>query len=102
MDLFVGATTEKYLVLYKNRCRDLIAEFPITDCHITSLLVCPLQGVLIAGTNKGSLRVYTWPMVESALELEMIGLNKARLREPEFIEVIAHSYPVVSLCSSHD
>ncbi len=24
-DLFVGATTEKYLVLYKNRCRELIA-----------------------------------------------------------------------------
>ena len=62
-DLFVGSTTEKYLVLYKNRCRDLIAEFPIADCHITSLLVCPLQGALIAGTSRGSLRVYAWPMV---------------------------------------
>lgn len=66
-DLFAGATTEKYLVLYKNRCRDLIAEFPITDCHITSLLVCPLQGALIAGTSRGSLRVYAWPMVEGSL-----------------------------------
>ena len=51
------------MVLYKNRCKDLIAEFPIIDCHITSLLVCPLQGALLAGTSKGTLRIYTWPMV---------------------------------------
>ena len=64
VDLFVGATTEKYLVIYKNRCKDLIAEFPIVDCHITSLLVCPLQGALLAGTSKGTIRIYAWPMVE--------------------------------------
>lgn len=84
-DLFVGATTEKYLVLYKNRCRDLIAEFPITDAHITALLVCPMQGVLIAGTNRGSLRLYAWPMLENCLELELSGTNKVRLKEPEYL-----------------
>lgn len=61
-DLFVGCTTEKYMVVYKNKCKDLVAEFPITDCHVTSLLLCPLQGILLAGTSKGTLRVYSWPM----------------------------------------
>jgi hypothetical protein len=51
------------MVVYKNKCKDLVAEFPIIDCHITSLLLCPLQGILLAGTSKGTLRVYTWPMV---------------------------------------
>lgn len=61
-NLFVGCTTEKYMVLYKNKCKDLIAEFPIIDCHITSLLICPIQGLMIAGTSKGALRVYNWPL----------------------------------------
>ena len=90
------------MVLYKNRCKDLIAEFPITDCHITSLLVCPLQGALLAGTSKGTLRIYAWPMVEESLELELAQNNKVRIKEPPFVEVIAHSYPVVSICASHD
>lgn len=51
------------MVIYKNKCKDLVAEFPITDCHVTSLLLCPLQGILLAGTSKGTLRVYSWPMV---------------------------------------
>ncbi len=61
-----------------------------------------MQGVLIAGTNKGNLRVYAWPINEGSLELEITGPNKARLREPEYVEIIAHSYPVVTLCASHD
>ena len=61
-NLFVGCTTEKYMVLYKNKCKELIAEFPIIDCHITSLLICPIQGLMIAGTSKGTLRVYNWPL----------------------------------------
>jgi hypothetical protein len=68
-NLFVGCTTEKYMVLYRNKCKDLIAEFPIVDCHIISLLICPNQGLLIAGTSKGSLRVYNWPLLERYLEM---------------------------------
>lgn len=50
-------------MLYKNKCKELIVEFPIVDCHITALLVCPQQGVLLAGTSKGTIRMYAWPMV---------------------------------------
>jgi len=68
------------MVLYKNKCKDLVAEFPIVDCHITSLLVCPLQGALLAGTSKGTLRIYPWPLVEDSLELELTATNKVRLK----------------------
>jgi len=61
-DLFIGATNEKYMVLYKNKCKDLIAEFPIVDCHITAMMICHLQSALIVGTSKGTIRIYNWPL----------------------------------------
>ena len=36
------------------------------------------------------------------MELEVAGSGKVRIREPEYAEVIAHSYPVVAMCASHD
>jgi hypothetical protein len=81
-DLFVGCTTEKYMVVYKNKCKDLVAEFPITDCHVTSLLLCSLQGILLAGTSKGTLRVYSWPMTENSFELTLGQNNKVKIKEP--------------------
>ena len=68
------------MVVYKNKCKDLVAEFPIVDCHITSLLLCPLQGILLAGTSKGTLRVYLWPMVENSLELAIMANNKVKIK----------------------
>lgn len=68
------------MVVYKNKCKDLVAEFPVIDCHITSLLLCPLQGILLAGTSKGTLRVYTWPMIENSLELMIMANNKVKIK----------------------
>lgn len=79
-NIFVGCSTEKYMVLYKNKCKDLIAEFPIVDCHITSLLLCPIQGLMIAGTSKGTLRIFNWPMLETLLEYEITGDKKVRIK----------------------
>lgn len=93
------------MVLYKNKCKDLIAEFPIVDCHITSLLICSIQGLMILGTSKGALRVYNWPLTEKTLELETFvsaGMKKIKIKEPEYVEINAHSYPVVAMTSSHD
>lgn len=70
------------MVVYKNKCKDLVAEFPITDCHVTSLLLCPLQGILLAGTSKGTLRVYSWPMTENSFELTLGQNNKVKIKEP--------------------
>lgn len=30
------------------------------------------------------------------------GVKKVRIKEPEYIEINAHSYPVVAMTSSHD
>lgn len=82
-NLFVGCTTEKYLTLYKNKCKDLVAEFPISDCHITSLLICSIQGLMIAGTSRGTLRIYNWPLTENMLELQLVnsgGSKKVKIK----------------------
>lgn len=93
------------MVLYKNKCKDLIAEFPIVDCHVTSLLICSIQGLMIAGTSKGALRVYNWPLTEKMLELETFvngGVKKVKIKEPEYVEINAHNFPVVAMTCSHD
>ena len=90
------------MVLYKNKCKDLIAEFPITDCHITSLLLCPIQGLMVAGTSRGTLRIYNWPLLETFLEYEMTSDKKVKIKPPVYEEINAHSYPVVTMCTSHD
>jgi hypothetical protein len=40
-DFFIGCTNEKYLVIMKNQCRSLVAEFQTVDCYVTAMLVCP-------------------------------------------------------------
>ena len=93
------------MALYKNKCKDLIAEFPIVDCHITSMLICSIQGLMIAGTSKGTLRIYNWPLTETMLELQTVGTGankKIVFKEPNFVEINAHTHPVVSMCCSHD
>lgn len=60
---------------------------------------------MIAGTSKGSIRVYSWPLAEKVLELETFvnaGVKKVRIKEPEYVEINAHSFPVVAMTCSHD
>ncbi len=52
------------------------------------MVICSIQGLMIAGTSKGSLRVYHWPLTEKMLELETFtnaGLKKVRIKEPKFV-----------------
>lgn len=34
--------------------------------------------------------------------MELSEANKIKIKEPSFIELNAHSYPLVSMCTSHD
>lgn len=68
------------MVLYKNKCKDLIAEFPIIDCHITTILICPLQNALLVGTSKGTIRLYNWPLIENSLPLELSSGGKVKIK----------------------
>jgi hypothetical protein len=66
-NLFVGATKSKYLVLYGDLGSKLLAEFPIIDCFIVDMEVH--GNLLFVATSKGTLRVYSWPILEEDLEL---------------------------------
>lgn len=84
-DLFIGCSIEKYMCLYRNNCKELVAEFPIIDCHVTSLCICKSLGVIFLGTNKGSVRVSLWPLDESNLQWELSGTNAVKFKAPEFL-----------------
>lgn len=71
-DFFVGCTNEKYLIVMKNQCKSLVAEFQTVDCYITAILVCPQINMLLLGTNKGTLRVTRWPILDDQLEMEVL------------------------------
>jgi len=69
LDIFIGSTNEKYFKVCKRQVTDeLIVEFPVTDCYITTLLICKALSVIFMGTNKGSIRVSLWPICEETLE----------------------------------
>ncbi len=70
-DLFIGCSEHKYMVLYQNTGKTLLAEFPVEDCYITS--ICMADGWLFASTSKNSIRVYRWPIFEEDCEMEVIS-----------------------------
>jgi hypothetical protein len=37
MNLFIGASKNKYMTIYSDFGKNLIAEFPIVDCHIVDM-----------------------------------------------------------------
>ena len=64
-NLFVGATKNKYMVIYQNFGQKLIVQFPVKDCAIVSMEVS--GGLLFAATTKGTVRIYNWPILEENL-----------------------------------
>jgi hypothetical protein len=74
------------MTLYKNYGKELIAEYPVEDCHIISVEVT--DGWLFAATSKHSIRVYKWPLREQECQLEVLNLEQkmVRLRPPTFQE----------------
>lgn len=84
------------LCLYKNNCKELVAEFPIVDCHVTALCISRLLGVVFLGTNKGTVRVSLWPLDESVLQWELNGTT-VKFKQPEFLEISVHSSPITAL-----
>lgn len=90
------------LCLYKSYCKELVAEFPTTDCYITTLLISRKIGVIFMGTNKGSIRISLWPISDESLEWEAVNTKQVKFKSPEFHEIQAHSAPITCLCLSHD
>lgn len=59
--LFIGATRNKYMVLYENLGSRLLVEFPVIDCYIVGMEIS--ESLMFAATSKGTVRVYNWPIL---------------------------------------
>lgn len=73
-------------------------EIDLEDCYITTLKLSKNSGFLLAGTSKGSIRVYLWPLV---LKKSPTGWGDESL-PPEFMEYFVHQGPVTKLALSAD
>lgn len=91
-NLFVGTNERKFMVVYRDDCRELLAEFPVTDCTAESLCIAQEISVLVVGTSKGTVRLYGWPIDESACLMEVVNvqLGQVRLTPPVFTELQVH------------
>jgi sRNA-binding carbon storage regulator CsrA len=80
------------MVVYRDDCRELLAEFPVTDCTAESLFIAQEISVLVVGTSKGTVRLYGWPIDESACLMEVVNvqLGQVRLTPPVFTELQVH------------
>ena len=85
-DIFVGFTQRKYMVLYVNYGRELVAEFPIEDCHVVQAAV--KDNFMYLATSKGSVRTYRWPIKEYHCQLQKFphDQNKAYLTPPHCLQ----------------
>ena len=79
------------------------------DIELTSLLLAKQQSVLFAGTNKGSVRVYLWPMlkrkqtniIQSSLDASSSQFANFEY-QCDFMEYYIHVGKVVNLSLSAD
>ena len=96
-DLMYVASSDNKLTLFSTDngrgCKNYL-QLSTGDCELTSLLLGKQQGVLFAGTSKGSIRVYLWPMLKRKQQTEPV--------EWEYMEYSVHSGRVVSLQLSAD
>ena len=54
------------MVIYGNEGKKLISEFSVRDdCYVTDFAI--ETNLLFLGTNKGTIRIYNWPILENNL-----------------------------------
>lgn len=95
--LFVGTNQYKYLSIYTNRCKNLVAEFPITDCTIESMCLAKEVNMMLVGTSLGTIRLYNWPIDEGSCLMEVVTGNQVRFNPPTCYEVNVHSRHVKAI-----
>jgi hypothetical protein len=105
-DLMYGCTGEKPVCIYGNLCKDKIAEFitESSDLDTRAAVLSMKHQVLFTGTNKGTIKIFLWPLSKDCFEIEqksgMVGTFTYKF--PEFIEYNAHLSPVTYLELSYD
>lgn len=67
-DLLFVSTSDNKLTLYSTEggkgIKNYMQVYTGNDTELTSLLLSKQQSVLFAGTSKGSIRVYLWPILK--------------------------------------
>jgi hypothetical protein len=103
-NIFIGCSNEKYMCIYLKKCKELVAELPVTDCFITCMVISNILKCIFLGTNKGKVRICVWPLDETALEYEIINpnSNKVLFKHPDYIEIPVHASAISSMALSHD
>lgn len=106
-DLMYGCTGEKPICIYSQMCKEKVAEFITGNSdHDTRAAILSLKHqVLFTGTNKGTIKVFLWPMTKENFEIESkpgSSLGTFSYKFPECIEYNAHLSPVTYLEISHD
>lgn len=105
-DLMYGCTGEKPICIYNNMCKEKVAEFIMTsNDHDTQAAALSLkQGILFTGTNKGTIKVFLWPMNKENLEIEAKSgtVGTFTYKFPECVEYNVHLSPVTYLEVSYD
>jgi hypothetical protein len=80
-----------------------VVEFQKQDVSIESMVLSRPLKLLFCGTNKGSIRVYPWPLIEDHLVYKKIADQEQYFFDlPEFTECIIHNLPIEQLSISHD
>ena len=67
LDLLVFCCTDGYLRVYRQQGLDLCDEFQVDNSEgviFTSVLISKRLQVVIFGTNKGTVRIYLWPLLK--------------------------------------
>ena len=77
----------------KNGCKNYLELFLQDEVQITSLCLSKSLQVLFAGTNKGTVRVYLWPIIKRKHNQD---------REPEYAEFFIHLTSITSLRVTYD
>jgi hypothetical protein len=67
-DLLYVSSSDNKLTLCstdgRKGCKDYLQAYTGNDIELVSLLLVKSMSVLFAGTNKGSIRVYLWPLMK--------------------------------------
>ncbi|EGR28426.1 WD repeat protein [Ichthyophthirius multifiliis] len=104
-DIFIGFSTYKYFVIYKQKWKQLIAEFVVEDnIYVTCCVVSNQLKSMFLGLSGGQIRHYLWPLDEDMMKYEILDKNsgKVKLLQPDYIEIQVHQFAVSSLIISAD
>mmetsp|Transcript_12726 Transcript_12726/g.12577 ORF Transcript_12726/g.12577 Transcript_12726/m.12577 type:complete len:309 (-) Transcript_12726:1464-2390(-) len=114
-DLLVVSTSDNRLNLFSTDngkgCKNYLAIPTGNETEVTSLLLAKAQSVLLAGTNRGSVRIYLWPILKKKTQVNLLSSLNEQMHSSqmnfqdiqyEFMEYYVHLGKITNLQLSSD